>query len=61
MRLDLVVGVHIVKYNGMRMLKTLVHKCVLGPESSSGKLCWSASHRAFERAMHPLGRPRESR
>jgi len=44
------------KYNGMRMLTSLVHTGVLGPESSIGKLYWSSWHRTLgERAMHVLG------
>jgi alkylation response protein AidB-like acyl-CoA dehydrogenase len=43
------------KYNGMRMLTSLVKKGVLGPESSIGKLYWSNWHRTLgERSMHVL-------
>jgi alkylation response protein AidB-like acyl-CoA dehydrogenase len=44
------------KYNGMRMLTNLVHKGVLGPEASIGKLFWTTWHKAFgETAMRVLG------
>ncbi len=53
---DSYVGVQIMKYNGMRMLTSLVQTGVLGPESSIGKLYWSSWHRTLgERAMHVLG------
>jgi alkylation response protein AidB-like acyl-CoA dehydrogenase len=53
---DSYAGVQIMKFNGMRMLTNLVHKGVLGPESSIGKLYWSTWHRTLgERAMHVLG------
>ena len=53
---DSYVGVQIMKFNGMRMLTSLVKKGVLGPESSIGKLYWSNWHRTLgERAMHVLG------
>jgi alkylation response protein AidB-like acyl-CoA dehydrogenase len=44
------------KYNGMRMLTNLVHKGVLGPEASIGKLYWTTWHKAFgETATRVLG------
>jgi alkylation response protein AidB-like acyl-CoA dehydrogenase len=50
------VGVQIMKYNGMRMLTSLVQKGELGPEASIGKLYWSTWHRTLgERAMRVLG------
>ncbi len=50
------IGVQIMKYNGQRMLTDLVHRGVLGPSSSIGKLYWSNWHRTLgERAMHVLG------
>jgi alkylation response protein AidB-like acyl-CoA dehydrogenase len=53
---DSYVGVQIMKFNGMRMLTSLVHGGVLGPESSIGKLYWSSWHRTFgERAIRILG------
>src|SRR4051812_15940703 len=49
-------GVQIMKYNGMRMLTNLVHRGVLGPESSIGKLYWTNWHRSLgETAMDVLG------
>jgi len=53
---DSYVGVQIMKFNGMRMLTSLVQRGVLGPESSIGKLYWSNWHRTLgERGMHVLG------
>jgi alkylation response protein AidB-like acyl-CoA dehydrogenase len=53
---DSYVGVQIMKFNGMRMLTSLVHRGVLGPESSIGKLYWSTWHRTLgERAIRILG------
>jgi alkylation response protein AidB-like acyl-CoA dehydrogenase len=53
---DSYVGVQIMKYNGMRMLTSLVQRGELGPEASIGKLYWSTWHRTLgERAMHVLG------
>jgi alkylation response protein AidB-like acyl-CoA dehydrogenase len=53
---DSYIGVQIMKFNGMRMLTSLVKTGVLGPESSIGKLYWSSWHRTLgERAMHVLG------
>ena len=53
---DSYVGVQIMKFNGMRMLTSLVKRGVLGPEASIGKLYWSTWHRTLgERAMHVLG------
>src|SRR5918994_3805406 len=50
------VGVQIMKYNGLRMLTSLVKKGVLGPEASIGKLYWSTWHRNLgELAMQVLG------
>ena len=50
------VGVQIMKYNGLRMLSSLVRTGVLGPESSIGKLFWSTWHRNLgELAMDVLG------
>ena len=44
------------KYNGLRMLSSLVRTGVLGPESSIGKLFWSTWHRNLgELAMEVLG------
>jgi alkylation response protein AidB-like acyl-CoA dehydrogenase len=49
-------GVQIMKYNGLRMLTSLVKKGVLGPEASIGKLYWSTWHRDLgELAMDVLG------
>ena len=53
---DAYVGVQIMKFNGLRMLTNLVHKGVLGPESSIGKLFWTTWHRNLgELAMDVLG------
>ena len=53
---DAYVGVQIMKYNGMRMLTSLVKKGVLGPEASIGKVYWSSWHRKLgELAMDVLG------
>jgi alkylation response protein AidB-like acyl-CoA dehydrogenase len=50
------IGLQVMKYNGMRMLTNLVHKGVLGPEASIGKLFWTTWHKAFgETAMKVLG------
>lgn len=50
------VGLQIMKYNGLRMLTSLVHTGVLGPEASIGKLYWSNWHRDLgETAMEVLG------
>jgi alkylation response protein AidB-like acyl-CoA dehydrogenase len=50
------VGVQIMKYNGLRMLSSLVRTGVLGPESSIGKLFWSTWHRNLgELALEVLG------
>jgi alkylation response protein AidB-like acyl-CoA dehydrogenase len=50
------IGLQVMKYNGMRMLTSLVHKGVLGPEASIGKLFWTTWHKAFgETAMRVLG------
>jgi alkylation response protein AidB-like acyl-CoA dehydrogenase len=50
------IGVQIMKYNGMRMLTSLVKKGTLGPEASIGKLFWSTWHRDLgELAMDVLG------
>ena len=49
-------GLQVMRYNGMRMLTNLVHRGVLGPESSIGKLFWTTWHRNFgETAMRVLG------
>ena len=53
---DSYVGVQIMKFNGLRMLTSLVQRGVLGPESSIGKLYWSNWHRTLgERALRVLG------
>jgi len=53
---DSYIGLQIMRFNGMRMLTSLVQKGELGPEASIGKLYWSTWHRTFgERAMHVLG------
>src|SRR6266511_3173479 len=53
---DEYVGVQIMKYNGMRMLTSLVKKGVLGPEACIGKVYWSSWHRKLgELAMDVLG------
>ena len=53
---DSYIGVQIMRFNGMRMLTSLVTRGVLGPESSIGKLYWSTWHRILgERAIHTLG------
>jgi alkylation response protein AidB-like acyl-CoA dehydrogenase len=53
---DAYAGVQIMKYNGLRMLTSLVKKGVLGPEASIGKLFWSTWHRNLgELAMDVLG------
>src|SRR5262249_34726778 len=50
------IGLQVMKYNGMRMLTNLVHKGVLGPEASIGKLYWTTWHKAFgETAIRVLG------
>jgi alkylation response protein AidB-like acyl-CoA dehydrogenase len=50
------IGLQVMKYNGMRMLTNLVHRGVLGPEASIGKLFWTTWHRNFgETAMKVLG------
>lgn len=49
-------GLRVMRYNGMRMLTNLLHRGVLGPESSIGKLFWTTWHRDFgETAMRVLG------
>ncbi|HEV3451056.1 MAG TPA: acyl-CoA dehydrogenase family protein [Acidimicrobiia bacterium] len=49
-------GVQIMKFNGMRMLTSLVKRGELGPEASIGKLYWSTWHRTLgERALRVLG------
>jgi alkylation response protein AidB-like acyl-CoA dehydrogenase len=56
------IGVQIMKYNGLRMLSSLVRKGVLGPEASIGKLYWSTWHRGLgELAMDVLGPDAEIR
>jgi alkylation response protein AidB-like acyl-CoA dehydrogenase len=53
---DSYVGVQIMKYNGMRMLTSLVRSGTLGPEASIGKLYWSTWHRQLgERGLRVLG------
>jgi alkylation response protein AidB-like acyl-CoA dehydrogenase len=53
---DSYVGVQIMKFNGLRMLTSLVQRGVLGPESSISKLYWSNWHRTLgERALRVLG------
>jgi alkylation response protein AidB-like acyl-CoA dehydrogenase len=53
---DRYIGLQVMKYNGMRMLTNLVHRGVLGPEASIGKLFWTTWHRNFgETAMKVLG------
>ena len=53
---DAYIGVQIMKYNGLRMLTSLVRTGVLGPEASIGKLFWSTWHRNLgELAMDVLG------
>ena len=53
---DAYIGVQIMKYNGLRMLTSLVKKGVLGPEASIGKLFWSTWHRNLgELMMDVLG------
>ena len=53
---DAWIGVQIMKYNGLRMLSTLVRRGVIGPEASIGKLYWSTWHRRLgELAMEVLG------
>jgi alkylation response protein AidB-like acyl-CoA dehydrogenase len=53
---DRYIGLQVMKYNGMRMLTSLVHRGVLGPEASIGKLFWTSWHRNFgETAMKVLG------
>jgi alkylation response protein AidB-like acyl-CoA dehydrogenase len=50
------IGLQVMKYNGMRMLTSLVQKGTLGPEASIGKLFWTTWHRNFgETAMRVLG------
>jgi alkylation response protein AidB-like acyl-CoA dehydrogenase len=49
-------GLQVMKYNGMRMLTSLVRRGTLGPEASIGKLFWTTWHREFgEVAMDVLG------
>jgi alkylation response protein AidB-like acyl-CoA dehydrogenase len=49
-------GLQVMKYNGMRMLTSLVKTGQLGPEASIGKLYWTTWHKAFgETAMRVLG------
>ncbi|HEX5613582.1 MAG TPA: acyl-CoA dehydrogenase family protein, partial [Acidimicrobiia bacterium] len=46
----------VMKFNGMRMLTNLVHRGILGPEASIGKLFWTSWHRSFgELAVDVLG------
>jgi alkylation response protein AidB-like acyl-CoA dehydrogenase len=53
---DRYIGLQVMKYNGMRMLTSLVQRGVLGPEASIGKLFWTTWHRNFgETAMKVLG------
>jgi len=50
------VGLEVMKYNGQRMLTSLVQRGVIGPESSIGKLYWTSWHRELgELAMEVLG------
>jgi alkylation response protein AidB-like acyl-CoA dehydrogenase len=50
------IGLQVMKYNGMRMLTSLVKKGTLGPEASIGKLFWTTWHRTFgETAMRVIG------
>jgi alkylation response protein AidB-like acyl-CoA dehydrogenase len=50
------IGLQVMKYNGMRMLTSLVQKGTLGPEASIGKLFWTTWHKAFgETVMRVLG------
>ena len=50
------IGSQVMKYNGMRMLTSLVHTVPLGPEASIGKLFWTTWHKAFgETATRVLG------
>ncbi len=49
-------GLQVMRYNGMRMLTNLVHRGVLGPEASIGKLFWTTWHRSFgETALRVVG------
>jgi alkylation response protein AidB-like acyl-CoA dehydrogenase len=44
------------RYNGQRMLTDLVHRGVIGPQASIGKLYWTSWHRELgETAMAVLG------
>src|SRR3984893_1666670 len=53
---DAWIGVQIMKYNGLRMLPTLVRRGVIGPAARIGKLYWSTWHRRLgELAMEVLG------
>jgi alkylation response protein AidB-like acyl-CoA dehydrogenase len=50
------IGLQVMRYNGMRMLTTLLQRGVLGPEASIGKLFWTTWHRNLgETAMRVLG------
>ncbi len=53
---DAYIGVQIMKYNGLRMVTSLVKKGVLGPEASIGKVFWTSWHQKLgELAMDVLG------
>ena len=41
------VGLQVMRFNGMRMLTSMLQKGALGPEASIGKLFWTTWHRRF--------------
>jgi alkylation response protein AidB-like acyl-CoA dehydrogenase len=50
------VGLQVMRFNGMRMLTSMLQRGALGPEASIGKLFWTSWHRRFgETAMDVMG------
>jgi alkylation response protein AidB-like acyl-CoA dehydrogenase len=53
---DRYVGLQVMRFNGMRMLTSMLQRGALGPEASIGKLFWTSWHRKFgETAMDVIG------
>jgi len=49
-------GLQVMRFNGMRMLTSMLKHGTLGPEASIGKLFWTSWHRRFgETAMDVMG------
>jgi alkylation response protein AidB-like acyl-CoA dehydrogenase len=50
------IGLQVMRFNGMRMLTSMLKQGALGPEASIGKLFWTTWHRRFgETAMDVIG------